>query len=187
MSHILAIHVLTKNISGGDISHKFWGRAVSFEVAQNGSHLLRALQTETSSLWKKKKRKEKKKCCDWKPGKLMSLHFYLLNLYWLLCQGLWGFSVPSLVIVFPLFAWESDTVLWNLGGESISKTFSHGKDKEAGKITVNYGYCCSEIKMTKKWQKKRGKKKKKTGPVLKGSKGWIFHDRIWAALRRNKS
>lgn len=106
-----------------------------------------------------KKKKEKKKCCDWKPGKLMSLHFYLLNLYRLLCQGLWGFSVPSLVIVFPLFAWESDTVLWNLGGESISKTFSHGKDKEAGKITVNYGYCCSEIKMTKKWQKKRKKKK----------------------------
>lgn len=64
----------------------------------------------------------KKKCSDWKPGKLMSLHFYLLNLYRLLCQGLWGISVPSLVIVFSLFAWESDTFSWNLG-ESMSQLF----------------------------------------------------------------
>lgn len=47
-----------------------------------------------------------KKCYDLKPGKLMSLHFYLLNLYRLLCQGLWGLSVLRPVIVFPLFAWE---------------------------------------------------------------------------------
>lgn len=124
-----------------------------------------------------------KKCCDWKPGKLMSLHFYLLNLYRLLCQDLWGFSVPSLVIVFSLFAWESWHFFMKLGGIHLP-TFSHGKDRGGGtgggKITVNYGYCCSEIKMTKKCQEKKN-------PVLKGSKGWIFHNCIWAAMRRNKS
>lgn len=149
----LAIYVLTKYISGGNINHEFWGRTVSFEVLQNGSH---QTSDESSADWDIQRIK-KKKCCDWKPGKLMSLHFYLLNLYRLLCQGLWGFSVPSLVIVFSLFAWESDTFSWNLGGGIHLQTFSHGKDEEGRekKITVNYGYCCSEIKMTKKRPKKK--------------------------------
>lgn len=49
---------------------------------QNSSHQMGALQTETTSIL------QKKIFCDWKPGKLMSLHFNLFNLYRLLCQGL---------------------------------------------------------------------------------------------------
>lgn len=57
--------------------------------------------------------------------------------------------MPSLVIVFSLFGGESHCFM-KLGGIHL-RTFSHGKDKEARKITVNYGYGCSEIKTTKKW------------------------------------
>lgn len=131
-----------------------------------------------------KKKKGKKKCCDWKPGKLMSLHFYLLNLYRLLCQGLWGFSVPSLVIVFPLFAWESDTVLWNLGGGNPSPKLSHmGKTRRPGKSLWIMDIAAVKLR----WQRNGRRRGKKKCPVLKGSKGWIFHNCIWAAMRRNKS
>ena len=95
-----------------------------------------------------------KKCCDWKPGKLMSLHFYLLNLYRLLCQGLWGFSVPSLVIVFSLFAWESDTFSWNLG-ESISQLFHMGKTRRPGKSLWIMDIVAGKLR----WQRNVRKKK----------------------------
>lgn len=120
----------TSHFTCSDKKYQWWTHQ-SWVLRQNCTlwSLPKWLSDESSADWDIQ---HIKKCRDWKPGKLMSLHFYLLNLYRLLCQGLWGFSVPSLVIVFSLFAWESDTVLWNLG-ESISKLFHMGKTRRPGK------------------------------------------------------
>lgn len=92
-----------------------------------------------------------KKCRDWKPGKLMSLHFYLLNLSGPLCQGLWGFSVPSPVIVFSLFAWESDTVSRKLGGIRLRTFFSYGKDGILGISLWIMDTSATKLGWQKKW------------------------------------
>lgn len=115
------------------------------------SHTKWLSSDERSAEWDIQRRK---KCCDWKPGKLMSLHFYLLNLYGLLCQGLWGFSVPTLVIVFSLFAWKSDTFFSrNLGGIHLPTFFFSrmGKTRRPGKS--RWIMNIAAVKLRLRWEK----------------------------------
>ena len=116
------ICVLTKYLSAGNISPS--SKAARYPLK---SWKMALIRWELSRL----RHPAYKKCCDWKPGKLMSLHFYLLNLYRLLCQGLWGFSVPSLVIVFSLFAWESGTFFMKLRGNPSPHFFTW--ERQAGR------------------------------------------------------
>lgn len=164
-----ATHVLTQSISSGHVTHQ-----VPRQNCILWSHEKWLSFDESLADWYIQCIK---KCNDWKPGKLMSLHFYLLNLSGPLCRGLWGFSVPSPIIVFSLFAWESDTVSWKLGGDPFPKLFSFGKD---GIVVMSLWIMIMSVTKLV-WQDKWNKQL-----WLARSKWWFYND-IGAALCCYKS